>query len=189
MPSSDAEARRHNGQRRRSASSGLLQAPRARAGLLCARARRRRGDERIRSWRPSRRNSPSAASRPCATSSPTWSRAASGPTRPSWRMPPSAPRWPKPRRLLPKLPLIAGGKSFGGRMTSQAQAAAPLPGVRGLAFLGFPLHPAGRPSQRARRASVRSADPDAVPAGHARHAGRCSISSSRFARRSASARP
>jgi len=50
-------------------------------------------------------------------------------------------------RLVPKLPLIAGGKSFGGRMTSQAQAAAPLPGVRGLAFLGFPLHPAGRPSQ------------------------------------------
>jgi predicted alpha/beta-hydrolase family hydrolase len=50
------------------------------------------------------------------------------------------------RRILPGLPLIAGGKSFGGRMTSQAQAAAHLPGVRGLAFLGFPLHPAGRPS-------------------------------------------
>jgi uncharacterized protein len=50
-------------------------------------------------------------------------------------------------RELPRLPLIAGGKSFGGRMTSQAQAAAPLPGVRGLAFLGFPLHPAGRPSR------------------------------------------
>jgi len=49
-------------------------------------------------------------------------------------------------RLMPGLPLIAGGKSFGGRMTSQAQAAAPLLGVRGLAFLGFPLHPAGRPS-------------------------------------------
>jgi uncharacterized protein len=49
-------------------------------------------------------------------------------------------------RLLPSLPLIAGGKSFGGRMTSQAQAASPLPGVRGLAFLGFPLHPAGKPS-------------------------------------------
>src|SRR5262245_64464460 len=49
-------------------------------------------------------------------------------------------------RLLPALPLFAGGKSFGGRMTSQAQAAAPLPGVRGLAFLGFPLHPAGRPA-------------------------------------------
>ena len=48
--------------------------------------------------------------------------------------------------LLPGLPLIAGGKSFGGRMTSQAQAASPLPGVRGLAFLGFPLHAAGRPS-------------------------------------------
>jgi len=49
--------------------------------------------------------------------------------------------------LLPDLPLIAGGKSFGGRMTSQAQAKTPLPGVRGLAFLGFPLHPANQPSQ------------------------------------------
>ena len=43
-------------------------------------------------------------------------------------------------------PLFAGGKSFGGRMTSQAQAETPLPGVRGLVFLGFPLHPPGRPS-------------------------------------------
>jgi predicted alpha/beta-hydrolase family hydrolase len=50
-------------------------------------------------------------------------------------------------RLLPHVPLIAGGKSFGGRMTSQAQAAAPLHGVQGLAFLGFPLHPTGKPSQ------------------------------------------
>ncbi len=49
-------------------------------------------------------------------------------------------------RRLPKLPLIAGGKSFGGRMTSQAQAITPLPKVRGLAFLGFPLHPAKQPS-------------------------------------------
>jgi predicted alpha/beta-hydrolase family hydrolase len=49
-------------------------------------------------------------------------------------------------RLAPELPLIAGGKSFGGRMTSQAQAVSPLAGVRGLVFLGFPLHPAGRPS-------------------------------------------
>jgi uncharacterized protein len=49
--------------------------------------------------------------------------------------------------LLPGLPLIAGGKSFGGRMTSQAQAKASLQDVWGLAFLGFPLHPAGRPSQ------------------------------------------
>ena len=47
--------------------------------------------------------------------------------------------------LVPDLPLYAGGRSFGGRMTSQAQAEAPLPGVRGLAFLGFPLHPAGKP--------------------------------------------
>jgi predicted alpha/beta-hydrolase family hydrolase len=44
------------------------------------------------------------------------------------------------------LPLFAGGKSFGGRMTSQAQAAAPLEGVRGLVFFGFPLHAAGKPS-------------------------------------------
>jgi len=48
--------------------------------------------------------------------------------------------------LLPKLAWVAGGKSFGGRMSSQAQALDPLPGVRGLAFLGFPLHPAGRPA-------------------------------------------
>lgn len=44
------------------------------------------------------------------------------------------------------LRLIAGGRSFGGRMTSQAQAAAPLDGVAGLTFFGFPLHPAGKPS-------------------------------------------
>src|ERR1700722_18404339 len=50
------------------------------------------------------------------------------------------------RRRLPALALFAGGKSFGGRMTSQAQAASPLEGVLGLAFLGFPLRPAGRPS-------------------------------------------
>jgi predicted alpha/beta-hydrolase family hydrolase len=49
------------------------------------------------------------------------------------------------RRRLPGLPLFAGGRSFGGRMTSQAQALAPLDGVSGLAFVGFPLHPAGKP--------------------------------------------
>lgn len=49
-------------------------------------------------------------------------------------------------RLVPGLALFAGGKSFGGRMTSQAQAASPLPEVRGLVFLGFPLHPAGKPA-------------------------------------------
>lgn len=51
---------------------------------------------------------------------------------------------------LPGVPLFAGGKSFGGRMTSQAQTDDPLPEVRGLVFVGFPLHPAGKPStQRA----------------------------------------
>ncbi|MGO9945776.1 MAG: alpha/beta family hydrolase [Steroidobacteraceae bacterium] len=49
-------------------------------------------------------------------------------------------------QLIPEVPLIAGGKSFGGRMTSQAQAVNPLPGVRGLAFFGFPLHPPDKPS-------------------------------------------
>jgi len=49
-------------------------------------------------------------------------------------------------RVSRGLPLIAGGRSFGGRMTSQAQAKSPLPGVLGLAFLGFPLHPAKKPS-------------------------------------------
>lgn len=50
------------------------------------------------------------------------------------------------KRALPELPLVAGGKSYGGRMTSQTQAIAPLPGVLGLAFVGFPLHPAGKPA-------------------------------------------
>jgi predicted alpha/beta-hydrolase family hydrolase len=49
-------------------------------------------------------------------------------------------------RCCAGLALVAGGKSFGGRMTSQAQAIASLASVRGLAFLGFPLHPAGKPS-------------------------------------------
>ena len=50
------------------------------------------------------------------------------------------------RERCPGVPCFAGGKSFGGRMASQAQADAPLEGVRGLAFIGFPLHPAGKPS-------------------------------------------
>lgn len=53
----------------------------------------------------------------------------------------------KAAEVAPGLPVIAGGKSFGGRMTSGA-AASSLPGVRGLAFLGFPLHPPGRPGTR-----------------------------------------
>jgi uncharacterized protein len=50
-------------------------------------------------------------------------------------------------RALPDIPLIAGGKSFGGRMTSEAHAEAPLTAVRGIAFVGFPLHPVGKPGQ------------------------------------------
>jgi predicted alpha/beta-hydrolase family hydrolase len=59
-------------------------------------------------------------------------------------------------RRAPGLPLFAGGKSFGGRMTSQAQSAEPLAGVRGLVFFGFPLHAPGKPS------SERAAHLDAV---------------------------
>lgn len=55
------------------------------------------------------------------------------------------------RRTTPNLPLFAGGKSFGARMTSQTQAEDKLPRVHGLLFLGFPLHPANKPSdERAR---------------------------------------
>lgn len=58
-------------------------------------------------------------------------------------------------RLVPNVPLFAGGKSFGGRMTSQAQAESPMPKVEGLIFLGFPLHPAGKPStERAKHLSA-----------------------------------
>jgi uncharacterized protein len=53
----------------------------------------------------------------------------------------------KARHLTPELPLFAGGKSFGGRMTSGAQASAALEDVKGLIFLGFPLHPAGKPGR------------------------------------------
>jgi uncharacterized protein len=59
------------------------------------------------------------------------------------------------REHLPKLALIAGGKSFGGRMTSQAQVETPLAGVGGLVFLGFPLHAAGKPgTERAAHLSI-----------------------------------
>jgi len=51
----------------------------------------------------------------------------------------------KAAELAPDLPLFAGGRSFGGRMTSQAQAEQPLPRVRGLVFFAFPLHPPGKP--------------------------------------------
>jgi len=53
--------------------------------------------------------------------------------------------WTAARAQFADLPMFAGGKSFGGRMTSRAHAAAPLEGVRGLAFLGFPLHPPDKP--------------------------------------------
>ncbi len=53
--------------------------------------------------------------------------------------------WSAARARFGDLPMFAGGKSFGGRMTSGAHAEAPLPDLRGIAFLGFPLHPPGKP--------------------------------------------
>ncbi|CAN5887590.1 alpha/beta hydrolase [soil metagenome] len=53
--------------------------------------------------------------------------------------------WTAAAKLVPDLPRFAGGKSFGGRMTSRAHAAQPLPAARGIAFLGFPLHPPDKP--------------------------------------------
>ena len=50
--------------------------------------------------------------------------------------------------VAPDLPLLAGGKSMGGRMTSQAAAEHPLEGVRGLVFFGFPLHPPKQPATK-----------------------------------------
>ncbi len=60
--------------------------------------------------------------------------------------------WTAARTRFSDLPMFAGGKSFGGRMTSRAHAAAPLDGVRGLVFLGFPLHPPDKPGPKTERA-------------------------------------
>ena len=75
-------------------------------------------------------------------------------------------------RRLPDLSLFAGGKSFGGRMTSQAQAADPLPSVRGLAFLGFPLHAAQKPSDTRAAHLISHRGAHAVPPGYAGRTGR-----------------
>ncbi len=89
--------------------------------------------------------SPRAASPCCASISSIWNAARSVPTR--RRSPHAAIRAAVAQvaKLAPDLPLFAGGKSFGGRMTSQAQALEPLENVRGLIFFGFPLHPTGAP--------------------------------------------
>src|SRR6266446_7588972 len=126
-------------------SAGCCWRRRARAPAMSSRMER--GPEcSTHSWMALPKGSPSAASPRYAISFHTWNEAPSGPTLPHLRMRRSAAAVAEAARLAPALPLLAGGKSFGGRMTSQAQAASPLPGVRGLAFLGFPLHPAGRPS-------------------------------------------
>ena len=128
-----------------------------------SRCRRTRRLLRARAWRRRRHASPihgrrcgGLAERRIATlryQFPYMERGRSGPILLPSRMPRFAPRSRKRRAKRAGLPLIAGGKSFGGRMTSQAQALSAMPDVRGLAFLGFPLHPAGKPS-RERAASI-----------------------------------
>lgn len=97
-------------------------------------------------WRPSRTDSPSVASPRCVISFPTWSQGSKRPDAPKLAQATVRAAVTEASHLVPKLALVAGGKSFGGRMASQAQAESPLPGVRGLVFLGFPLHAVGRPS-------------------------------------------
>lgn len=67
--------------------------------------------------------------------------------------------WTASARIAPRLPRFAGGKSFGGRMTSRAHAAAPLAEVRGLVFLGFPLHPPDKPGTERAEHLPRAAGP------------------------------
>ena len=97
------------------------------------------------SMAPTRKGWRCAESRPCVFNSRTWRSAAGGRTRRESRMSRYARQSAPAGEMAGDLPLFAGGRSFGGRMTSQAQALQPLPGVRGLVFLGFPLHPAGKP--------------------------------------------
>ena len=95
----------------------------------------------------------------------------------------SAPRSPRLRDRTPGLPLIAGGKSFGGRMTSQAQASAPLPNVRGLAFLRLPAAPGrSKPSRERGTAPVRCARSRCCSCRARATHWRCSIRLSRCAK-------
>ncbi len=111
---------------------------------------------------------PNAASQRCVTSSHSWSAVRS--VRILLPLAHAAVRAAVALafNLMPDVPLFAGGKSFGGRMTSQAQAKAALPQVRGLIFLGFPLHPAKKPSQERAAHLAQVGLSDAVPAGNAR---------------------
>ena len=101
---------------------------------------------RIRLWSPSQTDSPSVESR-LRYQFPYMERGSKRPDAPKLAQATVRAAVAQASHMLPKLGLVAGGKSFGGRMTSRAHAESPLPGVRGLAFLGFPLHAAGRPSE------------------------------------------
>jgi predicted alpha/beta-hydrolase family hydrolase len=120
-------------------------------------------ERRVATWRyefpymaagPSRPEAGISAASRAATDVPARRRARPKGGSPGQRRPPDRPdvleacvraNVAAAQAAAPGLPVVAGGKSMGGRMTSRAQAAEPMPGVRGLAFLGFPLHPAGAP--------------------------------------------
>ena len=117
--------------------SGLLRSPAGRGLAMCWRMGPGPGWS-TRSWRRSRRSLKSAALRVLRYQFPYMEAGGKRTDPPKLAQAAVRAAVAEAARLLPGLPLIAGGKSFGGRMTSQAQAAAPLAGVRGLAFLGFP---------------------------------------------------
>ena len=134
--------------------SGLLQTPSQAAGLLCPGPRRRRGNEASVHGGGRERSLRERGIASLRYQFPYMERGGKRPDPPAVAHATVRAAVDAAQLLLPNIPLIAGGKSFGGRMTSQAQAKAPLPGVRGLAFLGFPSAP-GRPAfAGSRQASI-----------------------------------
>ena len=134
--------------------SGLLPAAASARSLAMSLLTAPAPEWRMPSWRMSRQACATAALPRCAISFPIWRRARGRPDAPALAHATVRAAVVEAARLYPDAVLVAGGKSFGGRMTSQAQALQPLPGVRGLVFFGFPLHPAGKPSvERAKHLS------------------------------------
>ena len=129
------------------------------------------------SWTPSRRRSRCAGSRRCATSFPTPRQASRRPDPPGVLEATVRAAADAAREHAPDLPLVAGGKSLGGRMTSNAQARRPLPGVLGSGLPRLPAPSAEAARRAPRRAPRRRRAADAVPAGDARRRSPTSTSS------------
>ena len=126
--------------------SGLLLAPDRGACVLCARARRGRRHAASLHGERSRTRLRARGIATLRYQFPYMEQGSRRPDAPALAHATVRAAVADAKRRLPTCALFAGGKSFGGRMTSQAQASEPLPGVCGLVFLGFPLHPPGKPS-------------------------------------------